>query len=171
MKPTNVRPLRPSWLERARAACFALKTSLGREGGIKLLLFPLAGAVLGYYLSERSGGVGVGAVIGALATLVFTLVGAGIGLLASLAIAGIHAQTPETEKRHKRVCNGTDVCPGTGEWIASVEARHPQARNFNVWNRTAYVLEGQTFPDPQALVAGVQAVEVTWRWVRPSPSE
>ncbi|MEJ8851693.1 hypothetical protein [Variovorax rhizosphaerae] len=171
MKPTNVRPLRPSWLEKARTAWVALKTGLGREGGMKLLLFPLAGAMLGYYLSERGGGVGVGALIGALATLVFTLVGAGIGLLASLAIAGIQAQTPETEKRHQRVCNGTDVCPGTGEWIACVDARHPQARVFNVWNRTAYVVEGEAFPDPQSLVAGVQAVEVTWRWVRPSPSE
>jgi len=54
---------------------------------MKFLLFPLAGAVIGYYLSER-GGVGIGAVIGALATIVFTLAGAGIGLLASLAIAG-----------------------------------------------------------------------------------
>jgi len=134
-------------------------------------LFPLAGGLLGYYLSERGGGVGIGAVIGALATLVFTMVGAGIGLLASLAIAGIQAQTPESEKRQVRVCNGTDLCPRTGEWIASVDARHPQARSFNVWDRTAYVLEGQTFPDPQALLPGVYAAEVTWRWVRPSPSE
>jgi len=134
---------------------------------LKFLLFPLAGAAVGYYLSDRGdGGVGVGAVLGALATLVFTLAGAGIGLLASLVIAGIQAQTPETEKRHVRVCNGTDLCPGTGEWIASVDARHPQARVFNVWNRTACVVEGETFPDPQSLVAGVHAEEVTWRWVR-----
>ncbi|WP_218509500.1 hypothetical protein [Variovorax sp. dw_308] len=173
MKPLpDAHPLHSTWLEKARAACSALKRRLGREegGGMKLLLFPLAGAMLGYYLSER-GGVGLSAVIGALATLVFTLAGAGIGLLASLAIAGIQAQTPETEKRHLRVCNGTDVCPGTGEWIGSVDARHPQARTFNVWNRTAYVVEGQAFPDPQALVAGVQAVEVTWKWVRPAPAE
>jgi len=137
---------------------------------MKFLLFPLAGAVIGYYLSER-GGVGIGAVIGALATIVFTLAGAGIGLLASLAIAGIQALTPETEKRHVRACNGEALCPGTGEWIASVDARHPQARTFNVWNRTAYVEEGQPFPDPGSLVAGVHAAEVTWRWVRPSLSE
>jgi hypothetical protein len=147
-----------------------MTTPRPRWASVKFLLFPVAGAFVGYYLSERSGS-GIGAVIGALATLVFTLAGAGIGLLASLAIAGIQALTPETERQHVRVCRGDALCPGTGEWIASVDARHPRARSFNVWNRTAFVETGQPFPDPQGMVPGVEAAEVSWRWLRPTPRE
>ncbi|WP_438820489.1 DUF6396 domain-containing protein [Burkholderia lata] len=61
-------------------------------------------------------------------------------------------------------CRGTRACPVTGIWQADVAGDHPRAATFNQWYRQAYVMQGDTFPDPRATHLDVSPADVTWTW-------
>lgn len=145
------------------------------------LILVLASAVIGvfagYSMSEGFGGTTPGAVVGGLMTLLLMATGGAMGLACGILIAlvpwsskGDVSETRRAPPDRDLELAGSAMCPFAGVWVARVDARHPYAAAFNVWDRTAIVEEGQYFPDPSSLLADataahIAATDVRWRWV------
>ncbi|APW36797.1 hypothetical protein RD110_05980 [Rhodoferax koreense] len=62
-------------------------------------------------------------------------------------------------------CRGMLPCPRTGVWAGEVREDHPLARRYNRRDRQAYVLQGQSFPNPQDQHPEIAPHEVRWLWL------
>jgi hypothetical protein len=65
-------------------------------------------------------------------------------------------------------CRGSEPCPRTGVWFASIPKDHLFAARHNRWDRQAYIEQGQPFPLPTTLheAAGLslEARDIRWQW-------
>ncbi|MDB5895383.1 MAG: hypothetical protein JWQ88_2914 [Rhodoferax sp.] len=52
--------------------------------------------------------------------------------------------------------------PHTGKWTARLDPRHSQERAFSSCVRSFDLLKGDAFPDPNTILAGVDASSVRW---------
>ncbi|CAG2362839.1 putative lipoprotein [Burkholderia sola] len=80
--------------------------------------------------------------------------------LAQLRDAGFLRQL-ETQPE-KLSCHGSERCPQTGIWEASVGVDHPLAALYNRWDQQAFVPEGQPFPKPVDRHLEIDPVHVQW---------
>jgi len=84
---------------------------------------------------------------------------------------GIHPAIGQGVARYSRLpepvlrVSGHLPCPRTGVWNAQLDEDHPLAPVFSHWASQAYVHEGQSFTSPRQELLGIEAHEVTWRWL------
>lgn len=62
-------------------------------------------------------------------------------------------------------CRGTQPCPRTGVWLASIAEDHLFAARYNRWDRQRYVAHGQAFPDFGGSHLYIEPGAVTWLWL------
>ena len=66
-------------------------------------------------------------------------------------------------------CRGSEPCPCTGVWFASIPKDHLFAARHNRWDRQTYIEQGHPFPVPTTLhEAGgitVAARDIRWHWI------
>ncbi len=62
-------------------------------------------------------------------------------------------------------CQGTQPCPRTGVWSASIPKDHPFAARYNRWDRQSYVAHGQAFPESGSRHLYIEPSAVTWLWL------
>ena len=87
--------------------------------------------------------------------------------------APVHPRVAQGVARPTRVpeppllCRGQLACPRSGVWTPNLlDDAHPLARVFlDRWDRTAYVMEGQPFPDLRERYLAIAPHELRWRWI------
>ncbi|QNK66397.1 DUF6396 domain-containing protein [Variovorax sp. PAMC26660] len=62
-------------------------------------------------------------------------------------------------------CQGSQPCPRTGVWLASIPKDHSFAVRYNRWDRQSYVAHGQAFPDFGDGHLHIEPGTVTWLWL------
>ncbi len=62
-------------------------------------------------------------------------------------------------------CQGSQPCPRTGVWLASIPKDHSFAARYNRWDRQSYVAHGRAFPDSGDGHLHIEPSTVTWLWL------